>query len=107
MTKMMQISMFVFAVALVGGCAVQDREPVEQTSGADELAAPAAGAARSGGSTLTCDDLDTFCDASHPCGEGFVCALDPGHCGSNFFGTFPDCGVTATCFPACQPSQPK
>jgi len=83
-----------FALALLGGCAVQDT--VEDTN---DNTAKLGG----GGSGATCDDFDTYCGDDRPCGEGFVCSLDTDHCGSNFFGTFPDCGVTATCYPTCQP----
>jgi hypothetical protein len=97
----------VLAVGLAGGCAVQDPDgATERAFTADQPAAPAAsalGTVSAHVDAMTCDDLDTFCGPSRPCGEGFVCTFVAGQCGSNFFGTFPDCGVSATCFPICQP----
>jgi hypothetical protein len=81
-----------FALALLGACAVQDT---------NDNAAKLGGGG--GGSGPTCDDFDTYCAEDRPCGEGFICTLDTNNCGANFFGTFPDCGVTATCYPTCQP----
>jgi hypothetical protein len=98
------VSTLVLAVGLAGGCAVQDADGAAQrTSTADELAAAPLDPASANVDAMTCDDFDTFCGPTRPCGEGFVCTFVSGHCGSNFFGTFPDCGVSATCFPICQP----
>lgn len=52
----------------------------------------------------SCDDLDSYCNKSRPCPEGFTCALDTNNCGTNYFGTYPYCGATDTCYPACQPN---
>jgi len=90
MRKLSLVSTFALVLGLAAGCAVQDT--------GDNAAAPDGDAVG-----LTCDDFDTYCDADRACGEGFVCALDTNHCGSNFFGTYPNCGVTATCYPTCQP----
>ena len=102
MRKLSWSSTFVLAVvaalALPTGCGVQDTS-THNTS--DDVARGGGGGG--GGSGPSCDDFDTYCGANRPCGEGFVCELDTSNCGSNFFGTFPDCGVTATCYPTCQP----
>jgi len=81
------------ALALAVGCAVEDTSVQDTNDSA---------AALGGGSGPTCDDFDTYCSDARPCGEGFVCEFGD-HCGSNFFGTYPDCGVTATCYPICVP----
>jgi hypothetical protein len=82
------------ALALAVGCAVQDASVPDTSDNAAALGGSEAGP--------TCDDFDTFCGDDRPCGEGFVCAFGD-HCGSNFFGTYPNCGVTATCYPICVP----
>jgi len=94
------------AVGLAGGCAIQDSgSAVERTAPADELAASPVDTPSASVDAMTCDDLDTFCGPTRPCGEGLVCTFVAGQCGSNFFGTFPNCGVSATCFPICQPKE--
>lgn len=90
------------AVPLSGGCAVEDSDEEEVL---EEVSSAKPGGGGGGGGGQTCDDFDSYCDAAHPCGEGYVCALDVSNCGSNFFGTYPNCGVTATCYPACQPKE--
>jgi hypothetical protein len=85
----------VAALALPVGCAVHDTDTQDTSDNTAALGG--------GGSGPTCDDFDTYCGDDRPCGEGFVCALDTNNCGSNFFGTYPNCGVTATCYPICQP----
>jgi hypothetical protein len=91
-------------LALTTSC-VQDTNDSNDTDDntAESSAAESSARPGDGGATLTCDDLDTYCGSDRPCGEGFVCTLDTDHCGANFFGTFPNCGVTATCLPTCQP----
>jgi hypothetical protein len=49
----------------------------------------------------SCEALDDFCDWLRPCPQGQECRLDVGDCGTNFFGTFPECGITHACLPKC------
>lgn len=91
---------FATTLALLAGCAVQDTT-TEPTSNETSDSVSVLGG---GGGGLSCDDFDSYCSADRPCGDGFVCEFDASHCGSNFFGTYPNCGVTATCYPACQPA---
>jgi hypothetical protein len=49
----------------------------------------------------SCDVFDDFCDSFHPCARGQECLLDVSNCGTNFFGTVPECGITHACLPRC------
>lgn len=107
MVKLNPVLTIGFAVALAASfltaCAVDGIEegfdPAASESSLDTDEAEAVELAPRDG--RTCDDFDSFCVSSDECADGFVCRFDPDHCGSNFFGTFPNCGVTAACLPRC------
>jgi hypothetical protein len=104
------ISAALFALAALvalPACATEESDPDDSAalvSRPDDLAQPQRttdpGGSQSGPS---CDDFDTWCGTARPCDADHVCKLDTTHCGANFFGTYPNCGVTATCYPTCQP----